>query len=317
MNDEKLKLGVSRCLLGESVRYDSGHKRDRFITDILGQLVEFVPVCPEVEIGLPTPREALRLVGDPERPRLVTSRSGKDLTERMETWADKRCRELETENLCGFIFKSGSPSSGMERVKVYTEGGMPSKRGSGKFARAFMDHFPLLPVEDEGRLHDDGLRENFIERIFTLKRWRDEVKDDPSMGKLVNFHTRHKLLILSHGEKIYREMGRLVAHGKEVPPGELYDTYQAMLLKVLSARATVRRQVNTLQHAAGFLKRDITDDQRHELQEAIGRYGDGYVPLIVPITLINHHVRTTGQPYLAAQVYLNPHPVELKLRNHV
>ena len=168
--EDRIRLGISACLLGQEVRYDGGHKLDRFLRDTLGGYVDYVPVCPETECGFGIPREAFRLVGDPESPRLVTSRTHQDHTERMKTWAGKRVRELEKEDLCGFIFKSNSPSSGMERVKVYNEKGMPEKKGVGMFARAFMEHFPLIPVEEEGRLHDPGLRENFIEGIFAPRR---------------------------------------------------------------------------------------------------------------------------------------------------
>ena len=193
---EKIKLGISACLLGKNVRYDGGHKLDRFLTDTLGQFVEYVPVCPEVECGLPIPREAMHLEGDPESPRLVTSRTKQDMTERMVQWAKKRVVNLEEEDLLGFIFKSDSPSSGMERIKVYNEKEMPVKKGVGMFARIFMQHFPLLPFEDEGRLHDPKLRENFIERTFTLKRWRELLGKKESRGNIVDFHTRHKLLWL-------------------------------------------------------------------------------------------------------------------------
>lgn len=207
---DKIRIGISSCLLGHNVRFDGGHKLDRLIRDVLGAYLDFVPVCPEVEVGLPTPRETLRLVGEPDRPRLVFSKSGEDITERMQNWAHRRCDELEKENLCGFIFKSKSPSSGMERVKLYDKNGVPSKQGVGVFARVFMERFPLIPVEEDGRLHDDKLRENFIESLFTVKRWRDLVERGMSSGDLVDFHSRYKLLLLAHSPQIYREMGKLV-----------------------------------------------------------------------------------------------------------
>jgi len=194
---EKIRLGVSSCLLGEAVRYDGGHKHDRFITDVLGQYMAYVPVCPEVECGFPVPRESLRLVGDIDHPRLITTRTGVDHTQRMETWARQRVAALENEDLCGFIFKSNSPSSGMERVRVYNAKGMAVKKGVGVFARIFQEHFALLPTEDEGRLHDARIRENFIERVFTLKRWRDVLTRGRTRGGLVAFHTQHKLLVMS------------------------------------------------------------------------------------------------------------------------
>jgi uncharacterized protein YbgA (DUF1722 family)/uncharacterized protein YbbK (DUF523 family) len=315
--DERPRLGISTCLLGEPVRYDGGHKRDRFITGTLGQLVTFVPVCPEVECGLGVPRESMHLEGDPEAPRLLTTRTRVDLTERMVTWAEKRVEELEGEDLCGFIFKSKSPSSGMERVPVYNEKGMPVKKGSGLFAAAFMKHFPLVPTEEEGRLHDPRIRENFIERIFTLKRWRDLLGRNRSRGALVAFHTEHKLLILSHSPRHHRMMGKLVAEAKSMATGQLYDRYQSLLMEALRLQTTIKKNVNVLQHMMGYFKRQLSADEKQELLEVIDTYRQGYVPVIVPLTLVNHYVRKYNQPYLKEQIYLNPHPVELKLRNHV
>jgi len=194
MPEEKIRLGVSSCLLGEKVRFDGGHKHDRFLTQTLGRYVEYVPVCPEVEVGLPTPRETLRLVGEPDAQRLVFSKSGEDITERMQNWARKRVVELEKEELSGFVFKSKSPSSGMARVKLYDKNGSPNTQGVGLFARAFMEHFPLLPVEEDGRLHDPKLRENFIDIIVTLQRRRESVAGAGKRGALADFTTGHKLL---------------------------------------------------------------------------------------------------------------------------
>jgi uncharacterized protein YbgA (DUF1722 family)/uncharacterized protein YbbK (DUF523 family) len=315
--EKTIKLGVSRCLLGEKVRYDGGHKHDRFITDTLGQYVKYVPVCPEVECGFPVPREPFRLVGKANSPRLVTINTKTDHTDKMLKWAKKRLAELEKEGLSGFIFKKGSPSSGMERVKVYTEKGASSKSGSGIFARAFMEHFPLVPVEEEGRLSDPKLRENFIERIFVFKRWRELLSEKKSRGNLVAFHTKHKLLILSHSEKLYREMGKLVASAKKYSPGKLYETYQTLLMEALSLKTTVKKNVNVLLHLMGYFKKELSPDEKKELLEIIENFRKEYVPLIVPVTLINHFVRKYNQPYLKEQFYLNPHPIELKLRNHV
>ena len=315
--EQKIKLGISTCLLGENVRYDGGHKLDRFLTETLGQYVEYAPVCPEVECGLPVPRESMHLEGDPVSPRLVTIRTKQDMTDRMIQWALKRVVELEKEGLCGFIFKSDSPSSGMERVRVYNEKGMPVKRGVGMFARVFMDHFPLLPVEDEGRLHDPELRENFIERIFTLKRWRGVLAEKQSRGNLVDFHTRHKLLILSHSPKHYQEMGKLVARAKELPLKELYERYQTLLMESLGLKTTPKKNANVLMHMVGYFKEQLSSEEKQELLEVIENYRQEYVPLIVPVTLINHYVRKYDEPYLKQQVYLNPHPLELHLRNHI
>lgn len=314
---EKIKLGISACLLGENVRYDGGHKLDRFLTDTLGQYVEYVPVCPEVECGLPVPRESMHLEGDPDSPRLVTIRTKQDITDRLVQWARKRVIDLEKENLCGFIFKSDSPSSGMERVRIYNEKGMPVKKGVGMFAKIFMDHFPLLPVEDEGRLHDPKLRDNFIERIFALERWREVISKKESRETLVEFHTKHKLLILSHSPKHYQMMGKLAAKAKEVPIKELYQQYQTLLMESLELKTTPKKNANVLQHMMGYFKEQLSADEKQELLEGIDHYRQEYIPLIVPITLIQHYVRKYDQPYLKQQVYLNPHPLELQLRNHV
>jgi len=314
---DPIRIGISMCLLGENVRYDGGHKLDRFLRDTLGEYVEYVPVCPEVEAGFGIPREAFRLVGDPESPRLITVRTKKDYTERMTQWAQKRVRELEKEDLCGFVFKSDSPSSGMERVKVYNEKGMPVKKGVGLFARAFKDHFPRIPVEEEGRLHDPNLRENFIERIFALKRWRDTIATKKTRGDLVDFHTRNKLLLLSHSPKHHGEMGKLVAAAKKMSTNDLFDKYEGLLMEALGLKSTAKKNTNVLQHMMGYFKKDLTSDEKQELLDVIREYKDGYVPLIVPITLMNHYVRKYKTDYLAKQTYLNPHPIELQLRNHV
>ena len=313
---EKIKIGISSCLLGNPVRYDGGHKLDRFLRDTLGQFVEYVPVCPEFECGLGVPREAMRLEGDFASPRLITRVTRRDLTRTMMDWAKKRLDGLAEEKLCGFIFKSDSPSSGMERVKVYDPKGMPAKTGVGVFARAFMERFPLLPVEDEGRLHDPELRENFIERIFTLKRWREALAGDARRSALVDFHTRHKLLLLSHSPKHYSILGKLVASQKEMPLRELTALYEKLLMEALKLKTTPKKNVNVLQHMMGYFKKELASGEKQELLDVIGQYQKGYLPLIVPMTLLHHYVRKYEQAYLAGQVYLSPHPLELQLRNH-
>ncbi len=316
--ETKFRIGISSCLLGNEVRWNAGHKLDKYLTRTLGQFVEYVPVCPEVEVGLGIPRESMRLVGDPDKPRLITFKSKTDHTARMVAWAKKRVKELEKEDLCGFIFKSDSPSSGMIRVKVYNDKGMPHKVGIGIFARAFMEHLPLIPVEDDGRLNDPLIRENFILQIFTMKRWRENLAvRRRSMGSLVDFHSRNKLLILSHSQKHYRLMGKLVADGKKMPIKALYDQYQQILMEAVKLKTTIKKHTNVLQHLMGYFKKQLTPDEKQELLEAFDQYRHELVPLLVPITLINHYVRKYDQPYLQQQTYLNPHPLELKLRTHV
>jgi len=315
--ENRIKLGISTCLLGKKVRYDGGHKLDHFLTDTFGQYVDYVPVCPEVECGLGTPREAMRLEGDPENPRLVTTHTQIDLTDRVLKWAKKRVRGLEKENLAGFIFKNRSPSSGMERVKVYNKKGMPLLKGRGIFAKVFMEHFPRTPAEEDGHLHDPKIRENFIERVFTLKCWRETRKKKKHLAGLIDFHTKNKLLILSHSEKHYRMMDRMVAEGKSRPIKGLFRNYETFLMDALKLKTTFRKNVNVLQHMMGFFKKELTADEKQELLEIIQKYHEGAIPLIVPVTLFNHFVRKYHQPYLEKQTYLNPHPIALKLRNHV
>lgn len=310
------RLGISTCLLGEKVRYDGVGKRDRFLTDTFGKYVEWVPVCPEVECGLPIPREAMHLEGDPENPRLVTRKTHIDHTDRMRSWAGKRLAQLEKEDLAGYIFKSDSPSSGMERVRVYDEKGTPRKIGVGLWARAFMDHFPLLPVEDEGRLHDPLLRENFIERVFCLKRYRDAMRPRRSRGALVSFHAAHKLQLMAHSQKTLKEMGRLVARAGELSGDELYGAYERLLMEGMKLKSSPGKNSNVLMHALGYFKRELTSDEKREALDVTDEYRREHVPLIVPVTLLRHYIRKYAVEYLAAQSYFNPHPAELKLRNH-
>ena len=314
---EKIRLGISSCLLGYKVRYDGGHKLDPFLTETLGRYVEYVPVCPEVECGLGVPRESMRLVGDPANPRLVTTRTKDDHTARMARWAHGRIMALEREDLCGFIFKKDSPSCGMARVKVYDERGGPERRGTGIFARMFRERFPLLPVEDEGRLRDPDIRENFIARIFVLKRFREDLKEGKNRRRLLEFHTRHKLLILAHSERHYRAMGKLIARIGETPLAEAYDQYRTLLTEALQLKTTMKKNVNVLQHMMGFFKRDLSPDEKRELVEIVDSYRTGILPLIVPLTLVAHYVRRYDHSYLKQQVFINPHPLELRMRNHV
>ncbi len=312
-----LRLGISRCLLGDEVRFDGGHKRDNFLTDVLGQYVEWVPVCPEVETGLGTPREAMRLIGDPHRPRLVTIKSGTDHTGAVEKMTENRIKELEELDLSGYVFKKGSPSCGIERVRVYNEQGMPSRNGVGLFARAFIEQFPLIPVEEEGRLCDEPLRENFIERVFCYRRWQDLVQSGATRQTLVQFHTIHKYLLLAHSPQQYQVLGRLVGQAERYRPKDLANRYGELFMKALAMKATVRKHVNVLQHILGYFKDRLGAQEKTELLGVIGDYHQGLTPLVVPMTLIKHYVRIFDVGYIRDQVYLNPHPKELMLRNHV
>ena len=314
--EERIRLGISACLLGQKVRFDGGHKFDPFLVNTLGQFVDYVPVCPEVESGFPVPREAFRLVGNAAAPRLLTRQGGVDSTAQMERWLVKKLPQLERENLCGFIFKSKSPSSGMERVKVYNEKGVAEKNGVGIFARALMERLPLLPVEEEGRLQDIDLRENFIVRIFVYRRWRELLAGGVTAGRLVDFQRRHKLLLMAHSPEMARRLGKLVAEAGSRPAAAIFPEYERLLLTALKQKATVRKHVNVLQHMFGYFKKQLDDFEKKELLAVIENYRKNLIPLIVPLTLLKHYIDKFAQPYLSDQYYLDPHPLELKLRNH-
>jgi uncharacterized protein YbgA (DUF1722 family)/uncharacterized protein YbbK (DUF523 family) len=316
-DDAPLRVGISTCLLGEKVRWDGGHKRDRFLTDLLSEYVEWVPVCPEVEIGMGIPREPVHLRRHDGKIRMLGTKSGPDWTSPMERWSARRVRDLEALDLCGYVLKKDSPTCGMERVKVRSEEGMPKKEGRGIFAGALQDQAPALPVEEEGRLNDPALRENFIERIFAYRRLRSLFAERWSRGRLVAFHTAHKLQLMAHSPQAYRSLGRLVASAKGVPPKEFRARYESEFMDALSRRATRRRHVNVLQHCQGYFSKQLGTQERAELGALIEDYGVGLVPLVVPVTLTRHYVRRLSVEYLAGQVYLEPHPKELMLRNHV
>lgn len=313
-----IRVGISSCLLGEPVRYDGGHKKDGYITGTLARHFEWVAVCPEMELGLGTPRETLRLVGDPASPRMIATKSGTDLTSAMGEYARRRVGELGTLALSGYILKRASPSCGMERVKVYREapGGAPAAAGRGLFARALLEAYPALPVEEEGRLTDPRLREGFITRVFAFRRLTALRESRPSRGDIVAFHTAHKYLILAHSPEAYARLGRLTAAVKRAPPEDFLARYAEELMGALAAPATTKRHVNVLQHIAGFFKDRLDPAEKRELGGLIADFAAGLVPLVVPITLINHFVARHEVAYIADQIYLHPHPKELMLRNH-
>ena len=315
-----LRIGISSCLLGEIVRYDGGHKRDPYLVETLGRLVEWVPVCPEVEAGLGTPREPIRLVRDSGRTggvRLV-SRSGARLTGRMERYARGRLRSLAKADLSGYILKKDSPSCGMERVKVWNGDGQAAERnGRGIFAAELVRQYPNLPVEEEGRLHDPVLRENFFERVFAYRRLRALFSARWDIGALVRWHTTQKLALMAHSPVRYRELGQLVAEAGEIPRVELVRRYEDEFMAAMRIRASRGRHTNALMHAVGHFKRQLDATSRDELLGLLEDYRLGLVPRIVPLTLVRHHARRLDVEYLIEQSYLNPHPKELALLNHV
>jgi uncharacterized protein YbgA (DUF1722 family)/uncharacterized protein YbbK (DUF523 family) len=312
-----IRLGISACLLGEAVRFDGGHKRDHFLTDTFGRFVEWVPVCPEVECGLGTPRESMRLVRAQDGVRLLTVRTGVDLTERMTTTVRVRAAQLAASGLCGYVLKKDSPSCGLDRVKVYDPHGSPTRSGRGLFADALVAQCPDLPIEEEGRLSDPRLRENFVERVFAYARIRALFAGRWTVGALVRFHTAHKLILMAHSPEAYRQLGWLVAGARSMTLPQLERAYTRAFMAALTVLAVPGRHANVLQHMAGYFKDRLDFASRVEVSAAIDDYRLGLVPLIVPVTLLRHHVRVHAVSYLSAQLYLEPHPKELMLRNHV
>jgi uncharacterized protein YbgA (DUF1722 family)/uncharacterized protein YbbK (DUF523 family) len=317
MDDQTIRVGVSSCLLGQEVRYDGGHKHDRYLTDTLARFFELVPVCPELEVGMGVPRETVRLEGEVEAPAMIAPRSGTDWTADMNRWSAIRVRELAGENLSGFIFKKKSPSCGVFRVPVRQAGGRPSAQGRGLFAAAFTTAFPLVPVEEEGRLCDPRLRENFLERVFAYHRVSRLFSGRWKRGEVVAFHSREKYFLLAHSPKHYKELGQLVAAIARYKPAEFRDLYLARYMEALAVKATTRRHVNTLQHIAGHLREHVRPEELKLVHKVIQDFGNDLVPLIVPVTLLRHYIELLDVAYVRDQIYLSPHPKELMLRNHV
>lgn len=314
---EEILVGVSTCLLGEPVRHDGGHKRDAFLADTLAGHVRFVPVCPEVELGLGTPREAIHLLRRGGDTRLVSVKSGRDHTDAMRAFARRRVEQLAALDLSGYVLKKNSPSCGMERVALHLGDGRKERKARGLFAAALMERLPLLPVEEEGRLQDAGLRENFIERVFGYRRVKTLFASRWTVADLVGFHTREKMLLLAHDRPAYVTLGRIVAGARRAPRADTARRYAEGFMTALARTATRGRHANVLGHMAGFLRGVVDDASRAELASLVEDYRRGTVPLIVPVTLIRHHVRAHAVEYLAGQSYLEPHPRELALRNHV
>ncbi|UZE95018.1 YbgA family protein [Alkalimarinus alittae] len=309
----KIPIGISSCLLGEKVRYDGGHKNHSYISGTLSEYFEFKPFCPEMSIGMGVPRKPIRLVQvDQDIQCVGVTDDTINVTEQLTECADS---QFDLQNaLCGYIFKKDSPSCGMERVKVFTNG-QPIRKGSGLFAKRTMENLPYLPIEEEGRLGDSRLRENFIQRVYVLHRWRQLLQDGLTLHKLIQFHSRHKLIIMSHHQQEYRDLGKLIATANKENLGQVADQYLLNLMTTLKTVATRKNHVNVLQHIQGYLKRTLDLDDKAELTEVIERYRLEELPLIVPITLLKHHFRKAPDEYINESYYMNPHPKELKLLN--
>jgi len=313
---EKIPVGISSCLLGQEVRFDGGHKRDSYVMGTLSDYFAFVPFCPEAAVGLGIPRQPIRLVRRGEEIRAVGVRTPElDPTDDLAAFANRTVSQLG--HISGYILKNASPSCGMERVKVYNDKGMPDRVGVGVFAGVVLKSLPLLPVEEEGRLGDSVLRENFIERVFVYRRWQQMMRDGLTPNELVEFHSDHKYLILAHNQEAYRQLGRMVADSGKADLKQLAADYVSLLMNTLKRPATPRQHVNVLQHLLGYLKEHLDKTDREEMTETIEQYRRGLLPLIVPITLIRHHFRRHPEPYVMRQYYLSPHPKELMLRNRI
>lgn len=317
MPESRPRVGISACLLGQQVRFDGGHRHAPYLTDTLGPHLDFVPVCPELEAGMGVPRETVRLTGSPAAPRMVGAHSGRDWTETMLAFSRKRVAGFQARDLCGTILKKGSPSCGMERVKIGGAGGRPGRSGRGLFAGVLRDAMPLLPVEEEGRLNDPVLRENFIERVFAYRRWKDLIASRPTRGALATFHARHALLLLAHGVTQLRRLGAMVDAAGSGPLAEVLDAYGRVFMTGLAVPVTPKRNADVLQRAAGYFSDRLSPDERAELREAIDDHRRGIAPLVVPFVLVRHHARRFRVTYLLDQVFFQPHPKELMLRNHV
>jgi uncharacterized protein YbgA (DUF1722 family)/uncharacterized protein YbbK (DUF523 family) len=311
---DKIPIGISSCLLGNEVRYDGGHKQDSYILGTLSHYFSFQPVCPEVAVGLPIPRPPIRLVQHDDGIHVVgVSDPGLDVTARLHDFGQKMAQEMT--DVSGFIFKRASPSCGMERVKVYASDGRSIGKASGAFAEEMMKGQPLLPVEEEGRLGDPALRENFIMRVFVYHRWRQLVASGVTAQKLIDFHSDHKYLVMAHSQSSYRAMGQMLANAGQEEITVLADTYVQALMEALARPASRKQHVNVLQHLLGYLKEQLDAEDKAEMLEVIEHYREGIVPFVVPVTLLKHHFRRHPHDYVKRQVYLSPHPHELMLRN--
>jgi uncharacterized protein YbbK (DUF523 family)/uncharacterized protein YbgA (DUF1722 family) len=310
----EILIGVSACLLGEQVRYDGGHRRNAFLLEELAPHVRFVPVCPEVGIGLGVPRESIRLVRRGDRVRLLGS-AGVDHTDAMRRWADAVMGELRERDLSGFVLKKGSPSCGLERVRVWdADVQRPSRQGRGVFAQALVDAMPTLAIEEEGRLNDPGLREHFVDRVFGHARVRDFFVGRWTAASLIRFHSAEKAAVLAHDVETAGRLGHLVAGQGRLGPQQLARSYRELHAAAFARPATPGRQANALMHLAGHLRGDLGSCDRQELREAIEDYRVGLVPVAVPLALLSRHLRAVGTEWARSQTYLRPYPKELGLR---
>lgn len=312
-----IPVGISTCLLGKEVRHDGGHKHSRYCTQVLSQHFDFRSICPELEAGLGVPRPAIHLREYPDGMRLLEAKSSTDHTGAMQAFTDRILPDLA--DLRGYILMAKSPSCGMERIKVHNpEGQVVRRDGQGMFAAALMRAYPLMPVEEEGRLNDDTLRENFIERVFAYDDWMRNVAGEHLSAKaLIGFHTRHKFQLLAHSEKIYRQLGPMLSDLKSDALETIATRYIQAFMDAMTKKVSRGSHINVMQHLMGYLRDAMEGEDRKVLIEQIEAYGRGEVPLIVPMTLLRMAQRREPADYLRLQQYLSPYPDELGLRNKV
>ncbi|GAB4175437.1 MAG: DUF523 and DUF1722 domain-containing protein [Calditrichia bacterium] len=313
----KIQIGISACLLGQEVRFDGGHKKDKYITNELSTYFQFIPFCPEVEIGLPVPRPTIRLTGDSKDPELVNPKTGEVYTEQMKSYSLHIVEKLRKYQVSGYIVKRDSPSCGMERVRVYKKDDIPVRDGIGIFTRVLMDQMPLLPIEEEGRLKDEKIRENFITRVFAFNELQQFALSNPGPGDLVDFHSRFKLLLMAYSQIAYRNLGRLVANSNKRQFNDVLAEYYTLFMNALKTISQRKNQANVLYHVMGYFKKTLQPDEKSELINILESYRNGYIPVIVPLTLINHYRKKNPHPWLDKQFYFQPYPQTLKLRNTV
>ncbi|WP_203143002.1 YbgA family protein [Marinobacter mangrovi] len=312
----KIPVGISTCLLGKNVRHDGGHKHSRFCTGVLARYFDYRPLCPELEAGLGVPRPAIQLRQDGDAVRLIESKGTADHTDAMQEWIGSALPGLD--DLRGYILMAKSPSCGMERIKVHNDKGRTIHRdGRGLFAEALINAYPLLPVEEEGRLHDSHLRENFIERVFAYDDWKRMESEGFTRAGLVAFHTRHKFQLMAHCEPSYRELGRLIANQKQEPVDVVAGRYIELFMSTMKKHISRGAHANVMQHMMGFLRETLSASDRAEISEQINAYQRSEVPLIVPMSLLRMAHRRQPGEYLDRQEYMAPYPEELGLRNTI
>ncbi|MDC0336509.1 DUF1722 domain-containing protein [Pseudodesulfovibrio sp.] len=313
---ETINIGVCACSLGEKVRNNGRHSLDTYLTETLAKYVKFIPACPEVACGMNIPRERLQQVDCGGEIRLIAAQSGEDWTDRMIKCNHKLLDSLGEENIDGYILRREAVSCALDKSKIQQTDGKQPRLAPGFFTRQMMERYPLLPLVDNLRLQNPIIRENFIRRVFVYKRWRALLDKGMQIGRLVDFHTRHKMLIRGHDLKGYRQLGKLLGESSIFNTDEIFDTYGEMLFKSLSLTATPRKNADVLMHAMGYFKKDIDGSDKSDLLNMINAYKSGKTPLLVPMTIINHYARKLGKAYLQQQYFLNPNPAELKMLYH-